>query len=53
MLSSLLLRSLQDDKSRRPEIAQTGIRPASFKAMIGRGHADFSTLQQQVPLKLL
>jgi ubiquitin carboxyl-terminal hydrolase 5/13 len=28
-------------------VFQAGIRPAGFKALLGRGHAEFSTMRQQ------
>ncbi|KAI9450058.1 ubiquitin carboxyl-terminal hydrolase 14, partial [Lactarius psammicola] len=30
-----------------PPVFQEGVRPASFKALVGRGHAEFATMRQQ------
>ncbi|KAI0271314.1 ubiquitin carboxyl-terminal hydrolase 14 [Gloeopeniophorella convolvens] len=30
-----------------PGAVQAGVRPASFKALVGRGHAEFATMRQQ------
>ncbi|KAH8977355.1 ubiquitin carboxyl-terminal hydrolase 14 [Lactarius akahatsu] len=30
-----------------PPVFQEGVRPATFKALVGRGHAEFATMRQQ------
>jgi ubiquitin carboxyl-terminal hydrolase 5/13 len=30
-----------------PPVFQDGVRPATFKALVGRGHAEFATMRQQ------
>ena len=30
-----------------PVVFQEGVKPTSFKALVGKGHAEFSTMRQQ------
>ena len=35
------------DETAPPPVFQEGVRPATFKALVGRGHAEFATMRQQ------